>query len=148
MKQKIYILGLVNVMILFAAITLKVNHYAGAGILLTFGMFTLVLIFLPLALVNHYKAEGNRQNILLYIVTWSTCLVVFTALLCKVMHWPGAGIMLLISISFPFVVFLPVYIVVTSKIKNFNIYNTVFVLFLMASISVFSALMALTVPRN
>jgi hypothetical protein len=148
MKQKIYILGLVAAMIVSAGAIFKVNHWPAAGILLVIGMLTLVLIFLPAAILNNYKAEGNKQNRLLYIVTYLTCLVVFVAMLFKIMHWPYAGYGLLIALPFPYVIFLPVFLAVTSKNKNFSIYNTVFVLILLALNSVFSALLALNVSAG
>jgi hypothetical protein len=147
MKQKIYIFGVVTVLIVFAGTIFKVNHWAGAGILLTVGLANLILLFLPAALINHYKAEENRQNLSLYIVTWLTCFVVFTAMLFKIMHWPYAGIFLTVALPFPYVVFLPVFLGVTSKNKNFNIYNTVFVLLLLVLNSVFSALLSLNVTK-
>lgn len=148
MKQKIYILGLITAIIISTGIILKVNHWPGAGILITAGILILVFIFLPAALINSYKAEGNSQNRLLYIVTWITCLVVFIGMLFKVMHWPYAGVGLLIALPFPYIVFLPVFLIVTSKNKNFNIYNTVFVLLLLAVNSVFSALLSLNVTKT
>jgi hypothetical protein len=106
------------------------------------------LLFIPLALINNYKADNLRQNLPLYIVTFITCFVVFTAILFKILHWPYAGILLTIALPFPYVVFLPVYLVVTSKIKNFNIYNVVFILSLLALNSVFSVLLALNVSKS
>jgi hypothetical protein len=111
-------------------------------------MIALVLFFLPLALINNYKTFGNNQNRLLYIVIWITCFVVFTGMLFKIQHWPFAGVGLLIALPFPYIVFLPVFLIVTSKNKNFNIYNTVFVLLLLALNSVFSALLSLNVSKN
>ena len=148
MKQKIYILGVVTAIIISTGLILKVNHWPTAGILITAVSLILVLIFLPVALINNYKAEGNSQNKLLYIVTYITCLVVFIGMLFKIMHWPYAGIGLLIALPFPYIVFLPVFLVVTAKNKHFNIYNTVFVLFLLALNSVFSALLALNVSKE
>ena len=145
MKQKLYILGVVTILIIFTGIIFKVNHWPGAAYLLIIGIATLVLAFIPSALINHYKAEGNRQNRLLHIVTWLTCFVVFGGMLYKIMHWPGAGIFMSIAIPFPYIVFLPVFLVTTAKNKNFNIYNTVFVLLLLAVVSVFSTLLALNV---
>jgi hypothetical protein len=116
--------------------------------MLTAGSLILVFLFLPAALISSYKAEGNSQNKLLYIVTYLTCFVVFIAMLFKIMHWPYAGLGLVIALPFPYVVFLPVFLVVTSKNKNFNIYNTVFVLLLLAINSVFSALLALNVSMG
>ena len=148
MKQKIYILGVITAMIVFTGTIFKINHYPGAAIMLITGISSLVLLFLPLALANHYRAAENRKNLLLYIVTYITCFVVFTAMLFKLMHWPHAGILLTIAIPFPYVVFLPVFIGVTSKDKNFNIYNTAFVLLLLALNSVFSGLLALNVTSE
>ncbi|MCU0472776.1 MAG: hypothetical protein MUC93_05335 [Bacteroidales bacterium] len=148
MKQKIYILGLATTGILFAGTLFKVQHWPGAGYLLTIGILMLVLIFLPVALRNHYKTEGNNQNSLLYLVTWLTCLVVFIAMLFKIMHWPGAGYALIIALPFPYIVFLPVFLAVTSKNKSFNIYNTVYVLFLLTAFSAVSVLLALNVSKE
>ncbi|MGA2407086.1 MAG: hypothetical protein ABSF81_10095 [Bacteroidales bacterium] len=148
MKQKIYILGVITAMIISTGIILKVNHWPTAGILITAGTLILVLLFLPAALINSYKAEGHSQNKLLYIVTWITCFVVFIGMLFKIMHWPHAGVGLSIALPFPYIVFLPVFLVVTSKNKNFNIYNTVFVLLLLALNSVFSALLSLNVSKE
>ena len=148
MKQKIYIFGVIIALVIFAGTIFKINHFAGAGILLTVGLVTLVLLFLPVALINHYKAEGSRQNLPLYIVTWLTCFVVFLAMLFKIMHWPYAGILMTIALPFPYIVFLPVFLIVTARNKNFSIYNTVFVLMLLVINSVFSGLLSLNVTRN
>jgi hypothetical protein len=148
MKQRIYILGVITTLIITTGTVLKLNHWPAAGILITAGILFLVLVFLPAALINNYKAEGNSQNKMLYIVTYITCFVVFIGMLFKIMHWPYAGIGLLIALPFPYIVFLPVFLVVTSKNKNFNIYNTVFVLLLLALNSVFSALLALNVSKE
>jgi hypothetical protein len=88
------------------------------------------------------------MNLLLYIVTWLTCFVVFGGMLFKMMHWPGAGKALLIALPFPYVVFLPVFLVVTSRDKNFSIHNTVAVLFLLAGTSISSALLAMNVSKE
>jgi hypothetical protein len=69
-------------------------------------------------------------------------------MLFKIQHWPYAGVGLSIALPFPYIVFLPVFLVVTSKNKNFNIYNTIFVLLLLALNSVFSALLSLNVSRD
>lgn len=148
MKQKIYNLGIISAMILVAGAMFKLNHWPAAGILLTIGAFLLVFLFLPAALTNHFKAYGNTQNRLLYIVTYLTCFIVFTAMLFKIQHWPYAGVLLMIAIPFPFVVFLPVWLYVTSKIKNFDINNTIFVLFLLVLQAVFSALLSLNVTKE
>lgn len=148
MKQKIYSLGLINTSIIFLGALLKINHWPGGGQLLIIGIVMLVMAFLPLALRNHYRTDGGSKNLLLYLVTWLTCFVVFGGMLFKMMHWPGAGIALLIALPFPYVVFLPVFLAVTSKNKNFSIHNTVAVLFLLAGTSISAALLALNVSKE
>jgi len=148
MKQKIYFLGLVTTLITLLGVMFKVNHFPGAGIMIAFGIISFVLIFLPVALRNHYGTEGNRQNSFLYFITWLTGFVVFSGMLFKIMHWPGAGFIMTLAIPFPYVVFLPIFLVVTSRDKNFNIYNTVYVLFLLSVVSVLSAMLALDVSKT
>jgi hypothetical protein len=148
MKQKLYILGLVSSLVLITGTIFKLSHWPAAGILLSLGTFLLLAMFLPAALINHYSANGNTQNRALYIVTWLTCFVVFTAMLFKIMHWPGAGIALFIALPFPFIVFLPVWLYITSKIKNFDINNTIYILFLLVLQAVFSALLSLNVSKD
>jgi hypothetical protein len=148
MKQKIYILGLISAIIISTGLILKVEHWPLAQIFIASGILILVVIFLPAALINSYKAEGDKHNRLLYIATYLTCFVVFTGMLFKIQHWPFAGTALLIALPFPYIVFLPVFLAVTSKNKNFNFYNTVFVLLLLALNSVFSCLLALNVSKE
>jgi hypothetical protein len=148
MKQKIYIFGVITTLIVFTGTIFKISHFPGANILLSAGLLTLVLVFIPVALINHYNAQEQRQNKALYIVTWLTCFLVFTSMLFKIQHWPFAGILLMVALPFPYVVFLPVFLGVTSKNKNFNIYNVVFVLSLLAFNSVVSSMIALNVSKE
>ena len=148
MKQKIYILGMITTILVVLGAIFKMNHSPGAAYMLITGIAMLVLVFLPVALRNHYKTEGNSKNSILYFVTWLTCFVVFTSMLFKILHWPGAGILLIVSLPFPYVIFLPVFLHVTGKNKSFSIYNIVAVLFLLAGISVFSALLGLNVSHE
>ena len=148
MKQKIYLLGLLTAIVVVLGCIFKINHWPGAGYLLILGIFLLIFLFLPLALRSHYLGEGNKQNVFLHIITWVTCLVVFVAMLFKVQHWPGAGVALIIALPFPYLVFLPAYIITATRNRDSNIHNTVYVLLLLAGFSVFSLLLALNVSRE
>lgn len=148
MKQKIYILGVITAMVILMGTIFKINHWPAAGIMMTAGLVTLVLVFLPLALIDSYRGDENKLNKPLYIATGVTGFVIFTGMLFKIMHWPYAGPLLSVALIFPYIVFLPVFIIVTSRNKNFNIYNMVFVFLLLALNSVFSGLLALNVSRE
>lgn len=127
----------------------KILHWPFAGIILTAGLFLTSFVFVPLALINYYRsAENGKRNLLLHIVTWLTCVIVFAAMLFKLMHWPFAGLLLTIALPLPYIVFLPVYLSSISGNKNHNIYNTVAVLFLLVVSSILSGLLALNVSKN
>jgi hypothetical protein len=148
MKQKIYFAGIVSAIVLISGTMFKVNHWPAAGILLCTGTLLLLAIFIPAALMDHYKAYGDKQSRLLYIVTYVTCFVIFISMLIKIMHWPFTGYLILVALPFPFIVFLPVWLYVTSKIKNFDINNTIFILLFLSMQAVFSAFLALNVARD
>ena len=148
MKQKIYLTGIISVVLAVVGIIFKLNHWPAAGIIICTGIFLLIVLFLPLALINNYRTASGDRSMVLSVITWLTCFIIFTSMLFKIMHWPGAGITVMIALPFPFVVFLPVYLVVTSRIKGFDINNTIFVLLLLALQAVFSALLALNVSRE
>lgn len=135
-------------MVILMGTIFKINHWPAAGIMMTAGLVTLVLVFLPLALIDSYRGDENKLNKPLYIATGVTGFVIFTGMLFKIMHWPYAGPLLSVALIFPYIVFLPVFIIVTSRNKNFNIYNMVFVFLLLALNSVFSGLLALNVSRE
>jgi hypothetical protein len=148
MKTKIYYTGLIAALLVFLGVLFKIQHWPGAFFALAGGIFILLFVFLPFALRSNYKAEGTRGSAILYIVIWITCLVVLMSMLFKIQHWPGAGYLLIAAIPFPYVVFLPVYLIVTGKNQNHNIYNTVAILFLLTIVSALSALLSLGVTRE
>lgn len=145
MKQKLYIAGLVNLLVILTGVIFKISHFPGAGILLTIGITVFVSLYLPMALFSSCKTAGNRK--LLYVISGITCFVVFTAMLFKIMHWPFAGMLLTVAVPFPYVVFLPVFLA-ESRQNRISIYSTVFVLFLLALSSVMNALLSLNVSKQ
>jgi len=147
MKQKIYFLGMGTTITIFLGALFKINHWPAAGILLTLGLTTLVLVFFPLAIYDSYRAAEKKKP-LLHFITWLTTFVIFTSMLFKLMHWPNAGLFLLIALPFPYVVFLPVFIISNSRDKDFRMGDLVAVLMLLAMNSVFAGLLALNVSRE
>lgn len=148
MKQKIYIYGIIFFVSAIIGTLFKMMHYPGAGVMLTVGFAGLVLIFFPAAIINAYRGNPEKAAKPLYIVTYITLFVIFTSMLFKIMHWPMAGTMLLISLPFPFLLFLPVFLVTTGKIEKFSIYDTVSILLLLSFVSVFNGLLAIDVTKE
>lgn len=148
MKKAIYIFGIISCLVVATGISFKVQHWPGAGILLTCGISFLVLVFLPMALINNYRNEESKPGKWFYIITYITCFILYGSILFKIQHWPGAGNILLLAIPFPFVVFLPILLYHSRKEEYFSINQSVIVILLLAYVSVITAMLALNVSKN
>ena len=126
----------------------KMLHFPGAAILLALGFSGITFIFFPLGLLNAWRNEEQRVMKPLYIATYITVLVVFISMLFKINHWPGAGLLLLIALPLPYILFLPVFIYSTSKVPNYSFHRIVVVMLLLTYMSVFNAFLALNVAKN
>jgi heme/copper-type cytochrome/quinol oxidase subunit 4 len=147
MKKALYIIGIISVNIILFGILFKSQHWPGAGILMTLGILIFCFYVLPFSLINHYKGNNSR-NIWLYIVIFLSVFLNFLAFLFKIQHWPGAGIMFLIAVPAPFVLFLPVYIFYHNKSKEPSNRNFLATIFLLIFIAIFSSFMAIGVSRD
>jgi hypothetical protein len=145
MKNKTYIFGIVLLILFAIGAIFKVNHLAGAGIMISVSLILFSLVFCPMALVSAFRAEG--QHAFIYVIGGITIAINFIAALFKIMHWRGAGIMLTIGIIIPFILFLPAYLVYQGKKGVRNIRNLILILFLLVYISAMDAMMALNVSK-
>jgi hypothetical protein len=148
MKKFVYIIGIVSANLLLYGALFKVMHWPGASILLSIAIFTFCFVFLPLSLRSNYLEQEVRRNKWLYLVTFIVFTVCLIGALFKIMHWPGAGVLLLIAIPLPFVLFLPVYLYHTRKPKSQSLMNNLGVMFGLTFMAVFSALLALNVTAT
>ncbi|PKP19914.1 MAG: hypothetical protein CVU05_10270 [Bacteroidetes bacterium HGW-Bacteroidetes-21] len=148
MKKFIYISGIVAAnLILFGSI-FKIMHWPGANILLVLAIFTFCFLFLPLALISSYKSQVIKKFKWLHIVTFIVFFITLVSALFKIVHWPGAGILMLIGIPLPFVLFLPVYLFQIRKEKDYAVTNLLGVMLGLTFVAVFSVLLAMNISRN
>jgi hypothetical protein len=148
MKNKIYFLGLASVMLLSLGCMFKIMHWAGAGIMITLGVVLLCFAFIPAALISNFKAEVNKSQKTLYYITALVLTINLIGALFKIMHWPGASILLFIGIPLPFVLILPLYIFNKRNESEINYKNFLAVIFLFAYFAAISALLALNITKN
>lgn len=148
MKKFIYISGTILLNLLLIGVILKVGHWPGASILISVSLTLLVVMFFPLALISSYKSEEDKSQLHLYIIAYMTIAIVLLGALFKIMHWPGAGIFLMIGIPLPFILFLPFYIRYHNKIKAKSDKNFFGLLFFMIYMATISSFLALDVSRE
>ncbi len=148
MKNRIYYLGMLTTLIIVSGCLFKIMHVAGAGILLSAGLLGFALMFLPLAVVNLYRSEVNRRQRLFYILTGIVLAANAIGVLFKVMHWSGAGPLLLITLPLPFLVLLPYFLLMHPDEKRVNYKNFVAILFFFAYDASVAALLSTSVSKN
>ncbi|HLP72451.1 MAG TPA: hypothetical protein VK155_06085 [Bacteroidales bacterium] len=115
MKSTMKISGIAGTILFGVAALLKIQHWPGAGILMTLGAFTLALIFLPSALGVLWKETHNRRRLFLFISVFMTGFLFIAGTLFKVQHWPAAAIMLVLSMASAVFLMLPSLLLIILK---------------------------------
>ncbi|MCB9044935.1 MAG: hypothetical protein H6550_02225 [Chitinophagales bacterium] len=109
MKKLMIISGASAAFILLTGSLFKLAHWPGAGILFVTGMVLFSLLFLPVLFLLKTKEAGSaRDKVVLTTGTLVGILYCLSALFL-VMHWPGARIMWISTLTLSFFVLLPVY---------------------------------------
>ncbi len=133
----LYISGMVPAMITILGAICKLQHWPGAGIMLTIGLSGLALVFLPVFAITKIREgkkmdeEVNKKLILGGVLAG---ILVILGSLFKIMHWPGAGIVLLVSWSLVAVILLPLLVLNVLK-KSENQLNN-FLLIILTAVTV------------
>jgi hypothetical protein len=146
MKNSIYISGIISAIGLTVGALFKIQHWPASGFLLTIFIIFFTLIFLPAALWNNFKK--GKKNVFLYICIFITIVICFGAALFKILHWPGAGIMVMVGLIAPFIIFLPTYIFYYNKTTNKDITNFIAILFLLVFVALMDAFLAIGISKN
>lgn len=97
MKNLMKISAISGTVIFGFAALFKIQHWPGAGIMMTVGAFILALLFLPSALIVLWKETHSTKRILLYVSGFFTGAFFIAGTLFKVQHWPGSGLVLLLA---------------------------------------------------
>jgi len=148
MKKIIYISGVIIANLLVIGSIFKVNHWPGAGVAITLSLLLLCFWFLPLALINHYKGQKNRTSKWLYIAAFISFFMVFISALFKILHWPGAGLLLMIGVPIPFLLYLPVFIFHSVKNKEQSSVNFTAIILGLIFIAVYGVLLSINVSKD
>ena len=148
MKKTIYISGVIIANLLVIGCIFKINHWPGAGVALTLSLLLFCFWFLPAALINHYKGQKNKTGKWLYIAAFISFFMVFISALFKIQHWPGAGLLLLIGVPIPFLLYLPVFVYHSVKNKEQSFVNFTAIILGLIFIAVYGVLLSVNVSRE
>lgn len=148
MKKSVYFPGIACTILMLFGCMFKIMHWPGASIMLILSVFLFCFYFLPVALIKGYKSQEIPKYKTLYIITYIVFSICVMGVLFKVMHWPGAGMFLMIGLPLPFVLFLPAYLYYTKDEKKENSMNFLGLMFGLTFLAVFSVLLALSISKQ
>jgi hypothetical protein len=136
----LYLSGLIPGIITMLGTLFKVQHWPGASVMLTLGLTGMAFLFLPMYASYRIREAGEKNeqiNKKLWIGGTVAGILFILGALFKIMHWPGAGIVILTSWSLVGVVFLPLLVLNQLK-QSENKINTFFnILVVSTSIAIF-----------
>lgn len=107
MKKTMQIFGLVSMVLVALGAVLKIQHWPGAGILLTLGFLLLGLVFAPAALYILKRESRLKSSMLTYMISVAGLICFIFGFLFKIQHWPGAGILLVVGFSMISAILIP-----------------------------------------
>lgn len=116
MKKIMFVSGFVSASLLTIGILFKFMHWPGAGILLVLGIVLFSLLFLPLLFTIKAKEKQNLKDKIILGAGSFIAILISMAIMFKIMHWPGANMMGVVSLLTMVLLYIPLYFF--SGIKN------------------------------
>jgi hypothetical protein len=107
MKNTMKITGVAGTIMVGFAAMFKIQHWPGAGIMLTLGAMILAFVFLPSVLSVLWKETHNRKRLFLFISGFFAGMLFILGTLFKVQHWPIAGSILTLAALSGILFFIP-----------------------------------------
>lgn len=151
MKKFMYILGVIAPTLVIIGTIFKIQHWPAAGILLTLGLFLLGAIYLPVFVsvkIRDTRKAGKPVNMPLYIIGLVAGIVFIAGALFKLMHWPGAGIMMIISDVVVIAVFVPILVINALKDKENQVQNFTVLIFVLSFVAIIFMTSMLRVSKD
>ncbi len=108
MKKVTFGFGLTSTILLLAGTIFKLMHWPGAGIMIFSGACLLVLIYFPTILYHKLK-EAPKNETALHVTGFLGISMLTVGTLFKIMHWPGASVILVSALAFMAFGYIPVY---------------------------------------
>ncbi len=107
MKNTMKISGVAGAALFGISALFKIQHWAGAGLMMTLGGLVLSFVFLPSALSVLWKETHSGKRIFLFISAFFAGMFFIMGTLFKVQHWPGANGFLMLAMITGVLLFIP-----------------------------------------
>lgn len=137
MKKVVGISGIISALSVILGVFFKIQHWPGAGILLTVGLALTCFFVFPAMTYLDVKKGQSKLHKMQSISGYVSAILLSLATLFKIMHWPGFFGLYYPGISLLLLVFLPLHTWRNYKIAENKILATAKSLLIFAGVLVF-----------
>lgn len=124
MKNTLKITGITAAVLTLLGATLKILHLPGAGISLILGGALFSALFLPLMIILKFKDEVKPIDKIILSIGFFLGMVTTTGVLFKLMHWPGANLMMFNGLAAFVFGYVPLYFITRIRREDLR-FNTI-----------------------
>lgn len=110
MKKIAFVSAGLSAVALIGGAMFKIQHWPGANMMLIIGILVLAMFFIPYFFYVQMKEQTEKKAKVIAALGLVTAVLMALGALFKILHWPGAMVMLMAFIIF-FLVFLPLYVI-------------------------------------
>ncbi len=135
-------------MFFIAGILFKVQHWPGAGVLLSLAGVAGILFLVPSLLYSSLVNPERRAGKAVYVVGATALMMCLAGFFFKVMHWPLAGLLITAGLLALFGLAFPWYIIQTSRNDSFVRAEFIFLVIGSLAVLIPAALVATNVSRD
>jgi hypothetical protein len=125
----------------------KIQHWQGAGLLISLAILFASLFFFPTYLVFKVKAAENTRKRPIYLLAFITALLYLGYIWFKIMHWPGASFLFILS-AVIFIIIVPWYVYLEWKEEQSIRVKFIFLIIALVAILIPSSLINLNLQQN
>lgn len=151
MKKFMYVLGTISPTLVIIGTIFKIQHWPGASIMLTLGLTLLALVYIPVFVsikIRDTREEGKKINKGVYYIGMISGIIFILGAMFKIMHWPGAGVMITLSGLVVAVVFIPMLVVNALRDKDNQVQSFTLLIFVLSAIAIIFMSFALRVSKS
>jgi hypothetical protein len=109
MKKVMINSGIISAFTFFAGSILKIMHWPGSSPLIILAMLASSFIFLPLFFLFKKNETTDSKNKIIIAIGSINGILFCVSMLFKIMHWPGAHALWLLTIGMMVLVFVPLF---------------------------------------
>ncbi len=141
-QATIYITAFVGGILFMASVLFKTMHWPGANLLFLPGMAILAFILIPLIIIQ--RIANLKMNKTVFVIGLISLMTILWGMLFKIMHWPGAHVLLMVGGALLVLAFVPLfYITEVRKSENIRI-DFLFGIVAISYFIIFSFLLSIT----